>query len=331
MFNFIKDLFKPKPKYQELGALIYNDRDTENLYKFDEIVATANKVNWNKQLNPERFNFPVRNQNGSGSCVGATRALIWSIMYFQRTGIWVDFSFKWVYGQRSNKPAEGMFAQDVLSVGMIPDDLMPSDNLSEAQMNDIKLLPWLPEIAKVFEMGVPITVPVKDIDKIASIIETTGKPLQIFVRFGPGEWGKVPKILGNNMPYGHSITVLPEYGLYESEKALLIQDSWGKDLNTINGKRIIKESFFKQRNVFAQYWMNFKFDGMNTKPKYDGSVTSLQDCLTYDGVFPSNVTARGYFGQVTVEAVKKFQAKYGILVTGSVGRVTTAKLNELFS
>jgi peptidoglycan hydrolase-like protein with peptidoglycan-binding domain len=37
----------------------------------------------------------------------------------------------------------------------------------------------------------------------------------------------------------------------------------------------------------------------------------------------------GYFGWITEEAVKKFQARYGIPSTGYVGSLTRAKLEKM--
>ena len=52
-------------------------------------------------------------------------------------------------------------------------------------------------------------------------------------------------------------------------------------------------------------------------------VTALQNCL--------EVQTTGYFGDKTLEAVKKFQQKYGISNTGTVGKLTRAKLLEVCS
>ncbi|BCX15944.1 MAG: hypothetical protein KatS3mg098_173 [Candidatus Parcubacteria bacterium] len=58
-------------------------------------------------------------------------------------------------------------------------------------------------------------------------------------------------------------------------------------------------------------------------------VRNLQTILVYEGLLdPQYVT--GYFGNITFEAVKKFQAKYGIPQTGFVGPLTRAQLNKLY-
>jgi len=56
-------------------------------------------------------------------------------------------------------------------------------------------------------------------------------------------------------------------------------------------------------------------------------VKLLQKILTQAGVYNGPIT--GNFLTLTREAVKKFQAKYGIATTGFVGPLTRAKLNSL--
>ncbi len=350
MLNFIKAILQRwfpqtkennEPQYN--WARVDNQEKLEATAHFGEIVRTATPVEW-KPLDLAKLpKYPVRNQDGSGSCVMATRSLIWAIEYLKRTKQWVDFSFAWPYSQRTDKSQPGAYAQDALGVGMIPDNLMPSDGKDEAYMNNPPKFQWLGDIAQKFAIdSVPIIDPVGNIDTIASIIQTTGKAVQLFFLFGPNEWTKNPQILGGNTPYAHSVTAIPPsapgemtFGIYNGKKCIVIQDSWGNDLNTISGLRIITEDFFKARNYYAQHFMRFKFSEFADKPKYNGSIVSLQDCLKFDGEFPANISSTGVMGSITIGAVQKFQIKYGIanvgdLGFGNVGPKTTKKLKELF-
>ena len=54
-------------------------------------------------------------------------------------------------------------------------------------------------------------------------------------------------------------------------------------------------------------------------------VTELQKKLTQEGVYPGPIT--GYFGQLTLKAVKTYQNKVGVSATGFVGPLTRAQLN----
>ena len=58
-------------------------------------------------------------------------------------------------------------------------------------------------------------------------------------------------------------------------------------------------------------------------------VTEVQTYLANDpALYPQGIVS-GYYGNLTREAVMRFQAKYGIQQTGTIGPITRAKLNEL--
>lgn len=350
MFELLKKLFvrktktvEPTSSVQLLGAVMQDEATLAQLPHFDEIVASARPVDW-KPLDVQKLpDYPISDQDGSGSCVAQTMALIASILYFKISNTWVKFSPKWFYRQRTNK-GQGMWYTDasglMANVGALPDVFMPSEKLNEEQMNTGEITAILKDVARNFKIDKDLVLlPAGDIETVASTMQTTGKPLMLWWKFGPGEWDKVPHIVGTATPYVHSTTGLAPakegemtFGLYEGEKAIVMQDSWGQNLGTINGKRIIKESFFKTRNILAAYPIKFRFEGGTiNKPRYDGTVTSLQDCLKYDGDFPTNVDSTGVYGSVTTAAVRKFQTKYGIEPLGIVGPKTKAKLSELFS
>jgi peptidoglycan hydrolase-like protein with peptidoglycan-binding domain len=59
------------------------------------------------------------------------------------------------------------------------------------------------------------------------------------------------------------------------------------------------------------------------------TVLQLQDYLQDKGYF--NLSPTGYFGLVTLRAVKKFQADNNIPATGFVGPITRAFINEDFA
>lgn len=66
--------------------------------------------------------------------------------------------------------------------------------------------------------------------------------------------------------------------------------------------------------------------------KYSYEVEMLQYALIFedcmDWIPPEQ---RGYFGLKTLSAVRKFQSKYSIPATGFVGKLTIAKLNQLYN
>jgi hypothetical protein len=136
-------------------------------------------------------------------------------------------------------------------------------------------------------------------------------------------------------------------------KALVIEDSWGTSYGKA-GQRIITEDFFKVRNFYSAYAMNFAFDNIGIiKPKYnftkvlnfspiyfvDADVKALQDILKYEGLMATNIQSTGYYGAITADAVLAFQRKYSIaseielnqLKGRTVGLKTIKKLNSLYN
>ena len=51
-------------------------------YKFEEIVASANPVNWIEKPQSEWRKFPIMNQGQSSACVAFSMAKLIAIMYW---------------------------------------------------------------------------------------------------------------------------------------------------------------------------------------------------------------------------------------------------------
>lgn len=342
MFTFLKKYFPTISETNFTGLILPTQEEIDRLTKFDEIVASANPVDWRPLDINKLPNYPIRNQAQSSSCVAFTLATMCSILYFTRTGDWVDFSARWFYFWRTNKPYPGMIGTNAFEIagtkGVIPEVILRSDNLNEDQMNTPTIREWFSLIAEVFKLDTKfVLLPVGDIETATSVVQTTGKPLMVWFSFGDGEWGNVPKIISNNPPYRHSVTFIPPsvkgemtYGIYEGEKAIVIQDSWGVIANTFNGKRVIKESFFKGRNLFSGYPFRFKFDVVSTIPTYTGSIVSFQECMRSIALFPNNITYIENYGPLTKKSCLDFQSKYGLIQTGVIDGQTIQKLKIMF-
>ena len=338
------------------GALIDTRPQEEQKkdYLFKEIVASASPVNWVEKPQNEWRRFPVRNQDGSGSCVAQTLAKMAGIHIWTKTGVYVPLSASHIYQRRSNRPTSGMSGVDAFEIGrkgITLEQFAPSENMNDEQMDNVAVLPFMEEIGKVFKLGSYLKDPIGDIETIASIIQKTGKPVMVWFFFQFDEWGNRPTVKNETLDLylpssiRHSVTAV-DFTLHQGEKSLIIDESWGQG-TALNGQRIITESFYKRRNFFAGHFMNFAFEeAVVTKPKHTflvdlsfGStgddVKALQDCLKYEGVFPANADSTGYYGSVTVNSVQKFQVKHNIVSSGSgfgrVGPKTRAKLNELYS
>ncbi len=337
------------------GALLDTRPGEQKLkdYKFEEIVAAANPVTWTEKKQSEWRKFPIFNQDSSNSCVAQTAAKLLGIMYWLLNGVYVHFSATHIYKRRSNAPGAGMLgvdALDIMTEGVTLEELVGSQNMSDAQMDAVVIPDYKHKVGEVFKIASNYVQPAtKDIDKIASIIQTTGKGVMVWFYFTYKEWTDHPFIDNPSLDLyaastlRHSVTAV-DFALVNGKKCLIIEDSWGPQYG-LEGRRIIDEDFFKARNWFAAYPMNFKFEIGETRPTHifnsdlelnmqGPEVVALQDFLKYDGDFPTNIQSTGYYGSITFDSVGKFQEKYGIVKKGEAGYGRTGpktreKINEL--
>jgi len=338
-----------KKSQKGTGALL-DTRPPEEKQKdflWKEIVASAEPVNWQEKSQWRKF--PIYDQNGSSSCVAFSLAKILGIMHQVNEGEWIDFSPGFIYQQRSNKPSAGMAGIDAWEIvrknGALLESFFPSQGKDDHYLDTYPVKNYEREIASVFKIPNYVILPTKDIDTIASTIQKTNKGVMVWYYWTYDEWDRdFPVIRNYNLDIvqacKHS-TVAVDFTLYYGKKCLIIDDSWGH--RGINGQRIITEDFHSQRNFFAAYPINFKFEELSLpKPSYtfnkdlsygmnNEDVKMLQCCLKYEGLFPVNTECTGAFYGLTLSAVKKFQAKYGIPQTGYVGQITRAKLNSIYS
>jgi len=329
-------------------------------YTQREILASAAVVDW-KEKDPSKWRkFPIFNQNGSGSCVAQTLAKLLGVLYWLKNGVYVHFSATHIYQRRSNKPAGGMGGDDAFKIaqqGVTLEALVPSQDMSDSQMDAIEIPQYKKDVGAIFKMPKYVSMPIGDIDAIASTIQATQKAVMVWVYFRASEWTDVPRIDGpldlyHSKTLRHSIAAV-DFFMYKGQKALLIDDSWGIGYGT-GGQRVLTEAFFKERNFYAAYPVNFAFEDQEApsipKPRFTftralkfgdthGDVVELQRALRFFGTFPKNADATGYYGAVTAKSLLDWQKKYDVstiseleaLAGRSFGPKSMARMNGLLA
>lgn len=343
------------PTFQS-GAVVDTRSEDEKLKDFlaKEVVASAAPVNWVEKPQSQWRKFPIFNQDGSGSCVMQTQCKELGIMRFLKDNIYVHFSATDGYQRRVNKPQPGMQAIDAREIGrkgITLEALSPSQNMTDIQMDSAIVEPYKRQVGEVFKIGGYLHLPSRDIESIASTIQATSKGVMLWFYFKIDEWTDHPFIkypslnLNGSDTLRHSVCAV-DYALVNGKKSLIIEDSWGSSFG-MAGQRVIDEDFFKARNWYAGYLINFVFDAIVQKPVHffgvdlqfgmqSDEVKALQDCLKFEQLFPANIDSSGFFRAITKKAVQDFQLKYGIADASSAGfgrcgPKTRAKLNQLFS
>jgi len=170
------------------GALIDERSEAEKAkdFKFEEIVATINPVNWVEKPQSQWRKFPIFNQNGSGSCVAQTAAKLLGVLYWLINKVYVHFSATHIYQRRNNKPNGGMAGVDAFNImqkGTTLEELTPSQSMTDSQMDGAEIPQYKQDVGAIFKIGNFVQPPVRDIDTIASIIQTTGKAVMVWFYF----------------------------------------------------------------------------------------------------------------------------------------------------
>lgn len=352
-----------------------SEEEKQRDWHISEAVAAASPVNWVEMKPSEVRQFGVQNQDGQLSCVAQTRRKLRRIMFKVNKGLDVDFSALHLYRRRFNYPDGGMAAMDAVKIdrtfGMTLAPLMPSDGMSEAAANAVKIEPYMDEVAKIFKTENEFVFTAGDLETIASTIQTTRKGVMVWFYFTSDEWSReVPVVIDVSLNVydarasRHSVAAV-EPAIYQGKKGVWIEDS--AHFGGLN-RRFITEEFFKARNFWASYPINLKFGaGVDTgtnKPVYTftkplvfiplspsgiisniplheaqkADVIALQNILKYEGLFALNIDSTGYYGNITADAIDKFQRKYQVAPTSEldalkgkrVGDKTIQKLNQLY-
>lgn len=349
----------PEPT-QFLGALL--DTRTESAKEKDvyqsEIVAAVAPVQWKEKAEKNFRTFPKQNQDGSGSCVMQTIRKVAGVQMFLKEGKYVEFSAGF-YQLRSNRPAAGMIGVEAFDIwkneGVPLEVLVESDDMNDAQMDAFSIEPHEKEIAKIFAITGHSGIANKDFEAVASTIQQTGKAVMVWFYFTSAEWSsKFPKVLSPNLDLyapqtsRHSVAAV-DFGLINGKKYIKIEDS--AHFGGLS-ERWISEEFFKARNWFTRYPVNFRFQEKGQpiptpvpeKPKYTftkilefialdnegrisnliknnaqkDDVIALQDILRWEGVFPVGQSSTGYYGALTAKGVLAFQKKYNVAPTAEL-------------
>jgi hypothetical protein len=325
------------------------DKQKEKDYNIKEVVASVDVVDWKEKSGTEWRSFPVQNQGSSGSCVMATIAKQGSVLLWLKEGVYIPFS-RAFYQLRSNKPSAGMIGVEAFEIwrknGLPLEQLVPSEKMSDAEMDAIKVEQYEKDIAEVFKISNHIGIDNGDFEKVASVIQKTGKAVMCWFYFTSAEWAREIPIIRGNIPFlsalKHSVAVV-DYGLRNGKKYLKVEDSAHFAGLT---EHYISEEFFRERNWFNRYPMTFQFqETLNPLIKKnlgkdlefgmrDSDIIILQDFLKDLGYFATNIDSTGFYGAITVKAVIDFQFKNGIIKTenspgaGRCGPATRAYINS---
>jgi len=334
ILNKLFQLFKRRQhEYVGVAEDIRSVSQKARDFQHEEFVAGVVQIKW---VEKEWKKYSVRDQNGSFSCVSQSAAKALEIS----TGIVMSAK---PYFLRANFPDRGMWIQNIgdifRKIGTKTEAELPSQNMNEDEMNKAV---GIVNGTKIFGYAF---VKMDDIEVIADVIAKHGHCILVFNTSGL-EWKRlVPTFLDLPITFGHAVCAV-DFALYNGQKSIIVDESWGSQNTT---QRVITEDFLKKRCRGAMYFIFNK--ATSQKPNYlftrnmyfglkgNEEVKKLQDCLAFEGLFPTDQSYHtGNYLQATAKAVLDFQRKHGVgaiqevnaLQGKIVGPKTRAKLNKLY-
>jgi len=328
--------------------------EKERDFKVEEIFK-AEFVKWQEKKPEQWRKFPIFDQDRSLSCVAQTIAKLLGVENHLEEDLFILNSAGDIYSQRSNYPQEGMWLKDGMEIGYklgaVLEQLMPSQRKTETELNAYrdKRTPLLKEIALPGKGGNYLALPF-NFDIITQEIQK-GKAVCLGFRFNSGDWISGEVMTRKEGTYGHAVAGV-DFCLWKGKKGIVFDNSWGESWG-FGGQGIITED--KSEGIMGAWlFLDLKNTWRDSvlaipKPKYQWQkdlifgqrnydISILQRALMYEELFPVEVPATGYYGNITAKAVYQFQIKYQVesleilnqLQGRKVGPKTRLKLNELF-
>lgn len=317
------NLFK-KVKYNGISPDLRSDDEKSMDWRAEEVFSPSPATFRKVSSYSDWKHYQVRTQDGSGSCVANTIAKMLEIKRFMDKGDCVKFSHAPIYINRSNKPNTGMVGQDALKLAVQYSSCrevdFPSENMNDTQLDALKMPANFEELNNLVKPTNYILLP-NDFDYVASMIEKEGCAM-IWVDTNYANWCKdIPTKGGKGGGVRHSITGVDTINLNGNDY-IVIEDSWGK-FGEYNGQRLLSREFFKDAVFFSAVLTNFQYDVIDshkldpfkTVMEYgqtSNEIKRLQAYLKSKGLFPSNTSSTGYYGNVTAKAVYDFQVKFAV-------------------
>ena len=307
-----------------------SDEEKSRDYKHEDLAQGVIVLKWVEYEKKKLKNFTIQNQDGSLSCVAQAVSKILAMHEVLEGRDYKRLCPKFIYTRRANYPTGGMWLPNALDIacksGSCEEILQPCDDKNETFMNKKDEPGILAENAKNYRGKFYIQI-TGGIDKIAEVLEQ-GYGVLLGFRFDYDEWTDVPVLHADSKKEcGHGVAAV-DYVLYNGQKALLIEDSWGPGYGK-GGRRIITEEFLNARCFFAGYVTSLPNYIFTKTLKYGSvglDVKMLQQKLNSIGFI---LSVDGKFGTLTELAVKKFQKSKGLVSDGIVGPKTNAELNKI--
>jgi len=281
MLNFIKNLFKKKEEEiieepKQFGTGAFPDPEDENDYEYEPVLGGVSKpVDWEKGYDIEKeldIIIPIKDQNGSSSCVGMGWSYYVGILDAVENGHYSETSAKAIYSQIFLKNG-GAYLRDaaklIVNWGSLREDFIPSYYVTGEAPNEafMRELNWkndkvdkIAEILKAKEYR-KIRKANYSMDTFAQAIRDNYGVVGGVSGSQDGKWSSMePKPPVNGIDWGHCI-YFGKFGIDEKGKYISTPNSWGnRDSGSLypDGWQKLREDYFKKEYMFNPWTLTDK-------------------------------------------------------------------------
>ncbi len=326
---------------QGLGKGALPHQPDERDYQWGELGFGSMPFSWEDgfDIENEVGKLPVKDQGGSSSCGGQAWGYLGQILDNTNRN---EKSAKFIYAQ-THAPGGGsdgrLNSELVKTKGWGSEALTPSyvNGFAGSEQfyinNDIT-----PEAFKeaLTDRALSYAAVNITIDSIAQALRDNKAVIIGIVGQNNGTWtSPFPKPpMGSSNLWYHWV-LIGKAKMIGGKKYLGFINSWGETVGE-KGWQWISEDYMNW--LFSTWTMikntpppptfQYNFIKNLTFSMFGADVTALQTILKIEGFF--SVPATGFFGLVTLAAVKKWQTKHGLKADGYFGILSRTKANELY-
>lgn len=305
--------------------------------------------------------FPVKDQDGSGSCGGQAWAYFGAAIEARATKTFEERSAKFIYSQTfvpGGGSAGRANSEIVAKQGWAKEYVLPSyengnpptEAFMERSQDITDVVRQDAALAKALSYANVDT----DIDTIAQATRDNFGTIILITGANNGTWNSAfPAAPTGGTTWRHWL-YCGRAKTINGKKHIGVLNSWGKAVGEL-GWQWLSEDYFKAtyggEKCISQAWtlvysdmvppvtFTHNFQSDIALSQSGAEVVALQKALQTDGEFPANVATTGFYGDVTRRAVLAFQLKYKLdtptvlnqLAGKRVGPKTRAQLNLLFN
>lgn len=300
IFDFFNRLFNKRTVIYGTGAV--KDLPDSRDYRYEPIAAGSAPVDWAKGYDVEKelnIKLPIKDQDGSSSCVGQGWAYYGAVLNTVETGVYDEQSAKAIYSQISLGPNRGAYIRDGATLftdwGSIEEHRVSSYENGNPPTEQFMLdrtwkTPMIDKIADMFKAKDYRTfLAAQHMDMFAQAIRDNYGVVGGMEGTNNGTWSSnEPQPPTNRADWAHCV-YFGKFGIDEKGKYIATPNSWGTrgiDKLHPDGWQKIRENWFKSVWMFNPWTLVDRENVVGVSPEATKILTNYDKKFVIEGEGP---------------------------------------------